>query len=267
MFWKILVAIVLVLAIYMTAVEPNWMKATEQELIVTKLENPLRVLFLSDLQIREKSGYRENWILSQLTKQKVDLIVTTGDLFDEPAGMPAAVEFLDRIANHAPTFAIIGNWEHWSRADLEKYREDLEERGVPLLRNQNRVFSWQGQQISILGVDDPGQHLHNLPLAMKGVPPASLKILLAHAPIIFPLAETNQIDLVFAGHTHGGQVRLPFNDPLFLPPGCGPYWYGTYKKNESTMLVTSGVGTSILPIRFWCRPEIVFLALKPATVR
>ena len=267
MFGKILVGLVLLLAVYMTLVEPYWMRVTKQALPIRSLEKPIRALFLSDLQLHGQAGYRERWILSQLGKQRVDLILTTGDLFEAPEGMQSAIEFLEQLAEHAPTFAILGNWEHWSHADLEKYRGELEERSIPLLRNQNHVFSNHGQPIYILGVDDPGQNLHNLPLAMKGVSPASVKILLAHAPVIFPLAETNQIDLVLAGHTHGGQVRIPFIDPLFLPPGCGPYFYGIYKKNESRMLVTSGVGTSILPIRFWCRPEIVFLDLKPQIIK
>jgi uncharacterized protein len=224
MFWKILAVIVLLLAIYMTLVEPYWMKATKQSFPLAQLENSIRVLFLSDLQLRGESGYREKWVLRQLTTRKVDLILTTGDLFDQPQGMPAAIDFLGQLANHAPTYAILGNWEHWSHADLEEYREILEERGVVFLRNKSHAFPWHNQRIYIVGVDDPGQNLHNLSLALKEVPQPSLKILLAHAPVIFPLADPNEIDLVLAGHTHGGQVRIPFVDPLCLPPGCGAYF-------------------------------------------
>jgi uncharacterized protein len=266
MFWKVLFAGFGVLALYAIGVEPFWMKVTEQTITLEKLKKPMRILFLSDIQLRGESGYREKWILKRIRGEKIDLLLTTGDLFDTPEGMPAAVAFLDQLAHHGPTYAILGNWEIWSRADLKAYRAFLAARGIPLLINESRTVSRQDQKIYILGVNDPGQNLHNLALAKKGVPSSSLQILLAHAPIIFPLAETNQIDLTLAGHSHGGQVRLPFMDPPYLPPGCGPYFYGTYKKNESTMVVTSGVGTSIFPIRFLCRPEIVFLNLKPASL-
>lgn len=260
---KGLLAIVLLIAIYMVGIEPRWMKSTEMAIPLSKLKKQVRVLFLSDLQLRGNSGYREEWILKQLPHRKIDLILTAGDFFDTPEGMDASIAFLERLSNHAPTAAILGNWEHWSRADLNAYKAGLEQRGIPLLVNQHRSLTLAGQEIYILGVDDPSQDFHNLPLALRGVPAEAFKILLAHGPIIFPIAETNRIDLMLAGHTHGGQVRIPFMDPLFLPPGCGPYFYGIYKKNQSTLLVTSGVGTSILPVRFWCRPEIVFLNLTP----
>jgi predicted MPP superfamily phosphohydrolase len=267
MFWKILCAVVVILGIYAIGVEPYWMKVTEHSIILERLRQPLRILFLSDTQLKGESGYREKWILQRVQGEKIDLVLTTGDLFETPEAMPAAIAFLDQLANLAPTYAVLGNWENWSNADLGSYRDSLTERGIPLLTNENRTVAAKDQTISILGVDDPGQNLHNLPRAKKGVPSISPQILLAHAPIIFPIAEKNQIDLVLAGHSHGGQIRIPFLDPPYLPPGCGPYFYGIYKKNGSTMVVTSGVGTSIFPIRFLCRPEIVFLNLKPAAGR
>ena len=263
MFRKIVICLIILVAIYMLGVEPFWMKKVERSLTVAGLTQAVRVLFLSDLQLRGKSGYRERWILKQLATERMDLIVTTGDLFDTAEGMPAAKQFLEQVAHLAPTVAILGNWEHWAKVDLEKYRADLKALGIPLLINEHLNLSIKDQHIFIVGVDDPSQNLHNLPLALKGVPEDSVTVLLAHGPIIFPVAAANGIDLMLAGHTHGGQIRIPFMPPFFLPPGCGPYFYGVYKEKQSTLVVTSGVGTSIFPIRFWCRPEIVFLNLKP----
>ncbi len=247
----------------MVGIEPFWMKWTEREVHLEKLKHPMSVLFLSDTQMKGEHGFREKWILKQIKKRKWDLILTTGDLFDTPGGEQPAVDFLEQLSSHARTFAILGNWEHWSGANLKDYKKALTNKSVVLLVNENRELNWYGQQIFLLGVDDSSQSYHNIPLALKNVPHNALKVLLAHGPIIFPESSESEIDLMLAGHTHGGQVKLPFMDPFYLPPGCGPYFYGLYKKNLSTLLVTSGVGTSILPIRFGSRPEIVSLTLKP----
>lgn len=263
---KTLILSILLVAIYITLVEPYWMKITHREIRISKLNRPIRILFLSDLQLKGEYGIREKWILNQAKELSFDIVLTTGDLFDKPEGMPAAVEFMSQFPPRAPTYAVLGNWEHWSKADLTQYKIELAKRKVHLLVDENDTFEWNGSTISILGVNDSSQNLHNLPLAMKGTTPDSFRILLAHGPVIFPLAAPNAIDFMLAGHTHGGQVRIPFMDPFYLPPGCGPYSYGTYKQGKSTMLVTSGVGTSILPVRFWCRPEIVVITLTPLKV-
>ena len=252
---------IFLLGLYCTLVEPNWMKLSYREIVVPRLSDPLRILFFSDLQLRKEAGLREKWILKRLENLKFDVVLTTGDMFDKSEGMRPAVDFLTQFASRAPTFGVLGNWEHWSKVDLAEYKSQLESRNVHLLIDENRTFVWKGQTISIVGVNDSSQALHNLPLALKGVPAGSFQILLAHGPVIFPEVAANGIDFMLAGHSHGGQIRIPFLPPLYLPPGCGPYYYGMYRQNKSNMLVTSGVGTSILPIRFACRPEIVMITL------
>jgi predicted MPP superfamily phosphohydrolase len=94
------------------------------------------------------------------------------------------------------------------------------------------------------------------------VPADVYRIALFHSPVFFEEA-AGSCELALSGHTHGGQVRLPPLGPLWLPPMCGRYVEGWYDLNGSRMYVSRGIGTSILPIRFMCRPELAIITLMP----
>lgn len=261
-FLRFSIVFLLLFFLEIMAVEPFRMRVTERVISHSQIPSDLSILWLSDFQLRNDSGYREKWIRRNLSNWKFDLICITGDVFDTNAGMRSATEMLEGLSKIKPTYVVLGNWEHWSGVDLASYRSDLEGRGVQVLVNENMQIAFRGKKFAIVGVDDPSELRDNLPLAMNGLDKNVPKILLAHAPSIFPRAASRDIDVILAGHTHGGQVVLPWIGPPYLPPGCDNYVYGKYEDRHSVMFVTSGVGTSILPIRFRCRPEIVLLNFR-----
>ena len=114
-------------------------------------------------------------------------------------------------------------------------------------------------------MDDPFSGADKLGGALRGTQRTPFAILLSHSPQMFMKADLTKFDLVLTGHTHGGQVRLPGLGPLWLPAGSEGYGSGWFYGIHAQMYVSRGVGTSILPIRFLCRPELALITLKRTT--
>ena len=222
-----------------------------------------KIAHLSDLHIKEKEPVHER-IIDELTKANPDLIVVTGDFIDESENIEICLEFVKRLKAKYGVWAVLGNWEH-GMGDTDEFVKRLKETGINLLVNENRKIKIGEDFLYLAGVDDPFFKKDNLPLAVKGIPlnsKQSLTILLAHSPDIFEQAKKYNIPLVLAGHTHGGQVRLPFVGPLYsLTPTMGKYSMGLFKESNSQMYVNPGIGISKIPFRFFCPPELTIINL------
>jgi predicted MPP superfamily phosphohydrolase len=168
---------------------------------------------------------------------------------------------------------------------LDSLQKNLEENGCIVLRNESSVLIKDGEEVTIVGVDDPQSSqvyinekgtLKNeeisedeeilkdeIDKATKGIAKAKYKILLSHRPEKFPLYVKNNMDITFSGHAHGGQVRVPFIGAIIAPhQGFFPkYSSGMYREGESTMIVSRGLGNSLVPVRILNRPEIVITTL------
>jgi predicted MPP superfamily phosphohydrolase len=152
-----------------------------------------------------------------------------------------------------------GNWENWLRRTSEAEAQYYRRCGVSFLLNQSaevRAGVW------LVGLDDPTFGRVDLEGAMKAVPGDAYRIALFHSPAFFAVS-AGRYELALAGHSHGGQVRLPFLDPLWLPSGIGRFVEGWFEKDGSRMYVSRGIGMTILPIRFFCRPELAIITLQP----
>lgn len=224
------------------------------------VQSPLKIADLSDLHTRGL-GRPERKILNILAREKPDVILITGDTLADPYGNYAeCLKVYKRLSALNPPFGVWfvhGNWE-----DLRPVRHEREfyrEAGIHLLVNQNHELR---PDIWLIGLDDASVGRPNLAEAMQGVPENVYKIAMFHAPIFFQII-AGKADLVFAGHTHGGQVRIPFVKPTWLPAGSGPYLEGWYEEKNSRMYVNRGVGMSNIPVRFLCRPEVAFITLEP----
>ena len=114
--------------------------------------------------------------------------------------------------------------------------------------------------IWLVGFDDLYAGESDLKKALAGVPESAYKIALFHSPIYFEI-EAGHSDLVLAGHSHGGQVKLPFIGAPYSQPFCGRFMEGWYELHGTKMYVSRGVGTSIMDVRFWYRPEIAIITL------
>jgi uncharacterized protein len=147
-------------------------------------------------------------------------------------------------------FYVPGNWEHWVS------QRSLELNNAPTLINSAvRVRD----DVWIVGIDDAFAGIPNLTKALEGVD--GTVIALFHSPAFFDAA-SSKIDLALAGHTHGGQVRVPFVGALWLPQQSGEYVAGWYQRDRAKMFVSRGIGTSMLPIRFNCRPELALIRVS-----
>ena len=257
-----ILAVAASLALHGCFVEPYWLKVTRLDL-PSQARAPglegLTVVFLADLHLKSESDRRGRWVLKQLEEIRPDLILVGGDTLDDPANYAAVIQHLSAYRARLGIFVVPGNWEYWTHLDLARMRDDLAKAGVTLLRNERQVLPLPGGAVEILGVDDNCSGHDDLPRTLKDSDAKRYRIVLTHAPAVFDDAAPRGIDLTLAGHTHGGQIIVPCLGPCWLPHGSGSYVRGRYDRGDSMLFVTSGVGTSVLPVRFNCRPEIVVI--------
>lgn len=243
-----------IIGLYSWQIEPYWIQTTHYS-VSAGLRTPVRLMLLADLHTRE-FGRLERRVLSAVRSSRPDLIVVVGDCFTPRADHNAAHKLLSELKAPLGVWVVRGNWEHWNPVDREV--EYYGSAGVRLLVNSNGT---PRSDLAVIGFDDPWTGSPNLELAEKGVHKGVFCIALFHSPFYFDFV-AGRYPLCLAGHTHGGQVRLPWLGPLWLPGGCGAYVAGWYEKRGSKLYVTRGVGTSVLPVRFFCRPEIPIITLE-----
>jgi predicted MPP superfamily phosphohydrolase len=249
----VVAGVALLAAGYARWVEPYWIQVTHHR-VAAPVSPPLKIAHLSDLHTRE-FGRRERAVLALLEAEKPDVIVVTGDTLSGDGSYDHVRELLSKLRAPLGVFVVRGNWENFRPAKNE--RQLYASAGVNFLLNESR--SVRGN-VWLVGFDVTTWLRPNEQAALSAVPPESYLIALYHMPVLFDHLP-GKVRLALAGHTHGGQVRIPLFDPVWLPPGTGDYLEGWYEKNGSRMYVTRGVGTSVLHFRFACRPEVAFLTL------
>lgn len=224
------------------------------------------ILQLTDLHDKEFGKGGED-LLATLRSLRFDMVALTGDLVvgEDPRLTPA----LDLVAgigrfSRSPVYSVSGNHEYALERSGE-FTARLRKAGAQVLSNRALPIDRGKERIWIAGVDDPVTRRDRLSEALSGTDPGSARILLAHAPHPFPQAASAGVDLVLAGHTHAGQVRLPLLGAAYVPSmGYFPRWdYGLYRSGATTMIVNAGLGESWMPVRFNARPEIVLATLVP----
>jgi uncharacterized protein len=260
--WVWLIALVVaILGIYAVFVEPYRVQTTHFR-IQGAVTAPLKIAQLTDLHTHG-IGARERKMFAILAAEKPDVIVITGDSLGGYGGTYQECEKV-YAQLHAPlgVWFVRGNWEnnHPIRP-VRREREFYQRAGVHFLLNENAELR---PDVWLVGLNDPSSGPVRLDAALDGVPPDAYKIALFHAPGYFGHI-AGRVNLVLAGHTHGGQVRIPFVKPFWLPKDCGPYIAGWYQDDGSSMYVNRGLGWSTLPIRFLCRPEVAIITITPST--
>ena len=229
----------------------------------------LKIVQLSDLHLHHISrAYRT--AIDVIRRERPHLVVITGDLVDRSEETSACLAFLAelRAAAGAPVVVVPGNWDHRAfptKRSIAAWHERLQaETGIRVLANQNVVLRRGGDRMWLVGTDDPYFGHADLDASFKGVPDTAFALVLTHAPEAFEeLAERPAARLVLAGHTHGGQVRLPFVGAVRVPSRYGTrFARGLFKLGDTFFYVNAGMGMSHLPIRFLCRPELTVLTLK-----
>ncbi|MGI6736090.1 MAG: metallophosphoesterase [Anaerovoracaceae bacterium] len=235
-----------------------------------------RILQISDLH-NKSFGPGNQRLLTRISDCEPDCIVITGDLVDRRrTRLQTAFDFVDAAVKIAPVYYVTGNHE-WlmSTAKYHRLLSGLAARGVVFL--EDRMVSLRDHLClagvsarSIFAAKDPDLAARGVPVPADGMlekaPRDALKVLLAHEPQLLPRYARAGADIVFCGHAHGGQVRIPGTGiGLFAPEqGILPaYSAGAYQHGTTTMYVSRGLGNSLFPWRIFNRPEIVVTELQP----
>jgi len=223
--------------------------------------NDYTIVQVSDLHNTE-FGNNQSRLLKAIRKASPNIITVTGDLIDSNHNdISKAMDFINGALKIAPVYYVTGN--HEAKSSLySELKSNMLKAGVEILEDEGILLENSGESIELIGLNDTtfltGANLANL------VNNDKYTILLSHRPELFDYYVFNNVDLVLCGHAHGGQIRLPFIGGLYAPKqGFFPEYYeGVYEKNQTSMVVSRGLGNSIIPLRINNRPELVVITLK-----
>lgn len=233
--------------------------------------NHYKIVVVSDLHNAE-FGEDNDRLIRLIEKENPDMIAITGDFVDSNRTDIDIVERLvQKLVEIAPCYYVTGNHEAWIGEQYQESEKILLDEAVVVLRNQSVTLTKDHETIQIAGLDDPDFPNRTSSLS-QNTTEAKLNnmnltddycILLAHRPEDFKTYADLDIDLVLSGHTHGGQFRIPLIGGIVAPnQGLFPkYDAGLYTENNTTMIISRGIGNSVVPIRFNNRPELVSVEL------
>ena len=253
-----------------TALERNTYTISSREL--PDAFDGYRIAQVSDLHNAE-FGEGNQRLLKMLREAEPDMIAITGDLIDSrKTNIVVALAFAKEAVKIAPCYYVSGN--HEARvSEYQDLKTGLEEAGVTVLDDAQVKIEVSGESITVIGVNDPSFHADYLTsdaevmdrkLSELSSEDAGFTLLLSHRPELFDAYVAHDMDLVLTGHAHGGQFRLPLIGGLIAPnQGLFPkYDAGLYSDGSTNMIVSRGLGNSIIPFRFNNRPEVVLIELK-----
>ena len=204
-------------------------------------------------------------IIQVVNQQQPDLILITGDFvtYRPELFIDDLTAELSRLNPKEVTLAVLGNHDHWTNPEL--IRDCLATSGIVELRNDVYPLVRGDSTLYIAGVDDLMAGETSLDNIIKLLPQSSASILLAHEPDIADISGNSGVfDLQLSGHSHGGQIILPWLGPLYLPQYGRKYYTGLNRVNGMYVYTTTGLGTAELQFRVNCRPEIGVLTLRSA---
>lgn len=259
------------LALWAFVVEPSRLVVKHVDLALPRWKNThdgLRVALLADLHVGSPHWGLDalRGLVDRTNDERPDLVLLAGDYVIDgvPLGTRTApepiAEELGRLRAPLGVVAVLGNHDWWN--DGERMRRALTERGIVVLENEARQFVHEGSTFSVVGLADPWTRDCQLREALQHVAPGEPVLVLVHGPDVFAEVEA-RVSLTVAGHTHGGQVRLPFLGRPIVPSSYGQRFAAGHVVEEGRHLfVTTGVGTSVLPVRFGVPPELVVLTLR-----
>lgn len=267
--WRGFLLTLLALAAWSFGIEPGWLQERQLAVVSPRWTlSPLKIAVAADWHVGAPHAGLDmvRQAVAQINAGQPDLILLPGDFVIQGVlgGTPVAGEEIAQALGHlrAPlgVYATLGNHDWW--LDDGKIAGQLAKVGITVLENQAVALSHQGRPFWLVGIgDDMTQHA--VPQqALAKVPPEAPLIAMMHDPATAPQLPARTAVAV-AGHTHGGQVRLPLIGAL-ITPGRAPreHAYGWIPGQTVPTYVTSGIGTSILPVRFNCPPETVMINLS-----
>ena len=228
-------------------IEPDWVKIRRLSFASGKPGH--RFVHFTDLHHKGDRDYLQS-VVARINSLSPEFVCFTGDLMEDGQYLPETLEILSGIKS--PMYGVPGNHDYWSSVPFDGIIKCFAGTGGAWLEDEQRVIA--DGTINIIGMARTGQS-HPLPTPTPGV----RNILLMHYPAWVKTLTGRKFDLMLAGHSHGGQVRIPFYGPIITPFGVDEYDLGLFQTDSGPLYVGSGIGWFSVPIRFNCRPEITVI--------
>jgi len=258
---------IIILGVWIYFVEPNTIRIENISIEIKNLPSSFkgaRIAHLSDIHSRS-FGEKEKEILEKLNQLKPDFVFITGDFVEwTTKDLNSCRDFWKELSKNYPQriFGVLGNHEH-RHLKFKTIKKLLEESGIEILENESIKIEKDGEFIYLIGLDDPHGKYDDIEKATTGLEDETSKILIAHSPEIFRKLKGKNIDLVLVGHTHGGQINVPFITDLFIPLKYDKkYKRGLFKEDSTYLYINRGIGLTFIPFRFNSFPEIANITLK-----
>ncbi len=204
--------------------------------------------------------------LEHLHHERPDVVVLTGDMTESPLAMDGVRSFAAEARGSLATVALLGNWEYRAGVEGAMALDTYRSAGVDLLVNRSKTVDVGGSPLTLVGLDDLLSGHPDLARARLDVVPGSTEIWLVHEPVFAakpPVGLSARPAMLLAGHTHGGQIRIPLLPPV-KPEGAGRFLEGWYRDTFAPLYVSRGVGTTGIPARFRCPAELPIFTLRAA---
>ena len=262
---------------YAVGVEPYAVETVHLDLFAPRLPASFEgytIIQVSDLHMRQM-GRREKLLETLLRGlPPADLVAVTGDLVHTPAGIAPFLKLAEAFNAKDGVYAVWGNSEHKNGIRPYALARTLTDSRITPLMNSHVLISRGGSQIVLAGVDDPVNDKDDIGLALQNAPPGLFTLLLMHSPDSVAEAVLRGVDVVLSGHTHGGQVRLPWLGALYTHSLLGRRMSDGYysrrrlrraigiRPGRTQLYVTRGIGISGLALRFLTRPELTVITLR-----
>ncbi len=251
---------------------PNLPRVVRREFVLPRLPermNGFTIALLSDFHYDPIfSVHPLRAAIPLVNNLRPDLIALTGDFVSVPdfgdslkaalAAEPCAQLLRQMKAPHG-LWAVLGN--HDNDTDPEHVTHALEAVNIHVLINESQPIERDGARFWLSGVNDVFSHDADVPKTLQGVPAGESVVMLVHEPDYADVVCRYPVDLQLSGHSHGGQIRIPFLPPLYLPRWAKKYIWGTYHVGPLTLYTNPGLGTIEIPMRLNCPPEITFVTL------
>ena len=253
--------------LYGAKIEPNWIEVVPINLTIpnlSKVFDDFKIVQISDLHLGKfMPSSRLDKIVRLVNQQQPDAIVVTGDIITKKQQFNAetVVKYLNQLNSPTGIFVILGNHDRWHK-QVKRLEQALIESKVHNLNNQVYTIHRGAAQLTFAGLDDPYVGKPDLKQVIRQLTDDSPVILLVHEPDYVDISsKTGKFALQLSGHSHGGQIKMPFLQPSILPPGGKKYFVGLNRVNNTLEYTNRGLGMTGIPIRFNSRPEITVFTL------
>ncbi len=231
--------------------EPTWLKTSH--LRIGNKKPTHRFVHFTDIHHKGDRNYLST-VINRINSLAPDFVCFTGDIIEEEKYLAEALELLSGIK--APMFGIPGNHDYWSRASFEPIHKCFNTNGGAWLLDEQRKVA-AGSNLNLIGITCSHADQARMPLD-----PTLTNILLMHYPAWVKQLGDQKFDLMLAGHSHGGQVRIPFYGPVMVPFAVDEYDLGLFQTPAGPLYVNSGIGYIYsYNFRFNCRPEITVIEI------